>query len=189
VSPTALALLLAGVLAAPRTEAESARAKGDDPFLGALVDAGVPDGIGVSLSLRPLSFARFELGGMGNGVSAGLRAGLALVPFDSVIRPSLTFEAGRYFQGDASWVLGADAPAEARGVLSAVSYDFATAHVGFELGSRNIAFFLRAGASYVDVSVPGLPAEVPPALQPLIRDRHLRTPIPSAKLGLVVFFL
>ncbi|MHB8876997.1 MAG: hypothetical protein ACYC8T_25150 [Myxococcaceae bacterium] len=169
----------------------AAAAASDEPRVGLVADVGVPDGAGASLVVNPASWLRFQLGAIGNGAGSGVRLGAVLVPFHSALRPTLSVEAGYYLDGDARWLAGKATSPQLEAVLSNVTYQFANAHLGLELGSRRFAFFLRVGASYVDVSVPGLARlfEAQPGPAVAAPSAHLRTPLPSAKLGFVLFLL
>src|SRR5450432_1992146 len=70
------------------------------PVLGIMADAGIPDGFQGSLVLRPAFWLRASLGGGYNMISKGVRGGLSLLPFGR--GPSLTVEAGHFFDGDAN---------------------------------------------------------------------------------------
>src|SRR4051812_17568326 len=101
-----LAALTAGTSAraAEVTTAQGAPAPaapaGSLPWLGLQIDAGVPDGAQASLVLRPWKALRFSVGGGYNLISKGVRGGVSLLPFGR--GPSLTVEAGHFFEGDAN---------------------------------------------------------------------------------------
>ncbi|HME91326.1 MAG TPA: hypothetical protein VKE49_07870 [Myxococcaceae bacterium] len=158
-------------------------------WLGVTVDAGVPDVMAASVALRPWHWLRLQAGGMHNTVSPGLRGGISLVPFYFWITPSLTLEAGRYFEGDATWIARRLTPNRNLDPLfGKVGYDFGNAHLGLELGSpRSVSFFLRAGISYVQMGKGVQQAISDPTIQ--AGDVPLSGVIPSAKLGLLVYFL
>lgn len=60
---------------------EDGRAPWAAPPVGVQLDVGVPDGIGASLVYTPGRSLRLLVGGLGNGVGAGGRAGVLLVAF------------------------------------------------------------------------------------------------------------
>ena len=154
------------------------------------MDAGIPDGMAASLALRPWHWLRFEVGGAHNTISPGLRAGLGLVPFYFWITPSLTVEAGHYFEGDATWVARRlTSNRNLDPLFRKVGYDFGNAHLGLELGSPNsVSFFVRAGVSYVRMAAHGVQQAInDPTIQ--ASDVKLSGVIPSAKLGLLIYFL
>jgi hypothetical protein len=117
--------------------------------VGALLDAGLPDGLMAGVSYRPLEWLRLHAGAGTNGISPGVRAGALVVPFG--VGPSVALEAGHYFEGDANAVLATFGGSEYRdnSVAKRVGYDFVNAHLGLEVGVERFTFFLHGGASYV----------------------------------------
>ncbi|HJX65100.1 MAG TPA: hypothetical protein VJ860_14250 [Polyangia bacterium] len=51
------------------------------PIFGLMADVGVPDGLNVSLAIRPRKWVRFCAGGGANSMSYGWRMGVTLLPF------------------------------------------------------------------------------------------------------------
>ena len=160
-----------------------------------LADAGVPDGIGVSGAFRPAYWLRLQLGMLENTASPGVRAGLTLMPFNFWITPTLTLEGGHYFEGNANALvrkfssnLGSD-----KSILSDFNYDFVNAHLGLEIGTRRVAFYLRVGESYVTTTL----RNVQQFLQQessgnvTIEAQNIKASYrgPSGKLGFVVYFM
>src|SRR4051812_30809453 len=95
-----LAAIIAGLLCTAPVNPEDEK----PAWFGVQVafDAGVPDGLGVGLSLAPLPHVRLSFSGLTNIIGAGVRGGLSLVPFASwTLHPILSVDAGRYFSGDA----------------------------------------------------------------------------------------
>lgn len=159
--------------------------------VGLQLDAGVPDGVGLSLAWRPLSFLRVGAGALTNGASVGARAGLTLsAPWR--VAPALTLEAGHLFEGDANRVvrLVTRDPAFDHALLRRVAYDFATAHLGLELQGTRFGFSLRGGASYLRLPLQGAEALTPAdgTVQVRLTDPTLRAVLPSVKLGFAVYF-
>jgi hypothetical protein len=69
-----------------------------------------------------------------------------------------------------------------------LGYDFGSAHLGFEIGSpKSVSFFLRGGLTYVQSTISGLKEEIGGNVE--ASDLKVRGVIPSAKLGLMVYFL
>jgi hypothetical protein len=166
------------------------------PWLGIQLDAGVPDGAQAALVLRPWRALRFTVGGGYNVISKGVRGGLSLLPFGR--GPSLTVEAGRFFEGDAN--------AAARkymgdfqdiAVLQRVGYDFANAHLGLDFGYKRVTFFIHGGMSYLrgkvrdanqfftDPSIDGMNADG--VSVKFTQDPTVVAIGPSAKIGLIVY--
>ena len=122
------------------------------PWLGAKLDVGVPDGLGVSVLIRPWSFLRFEAGVLENGFAPGIRGGLAFTPVHSWVTPVLALEAGHYFAGNANGIAKkvSGNPNFSSGFLNSVQYDFGNAHLGLEFGSfRRFVFFVHSGLTRV----------------------------------------
>ncbi len=158
-------------------------------FLAALIDAGVPDGAGVSIAVRPLRWLRVQAGATHNLISTGIRGGVSLIPFYYWISPSLTAEVGHYFSGDATWAVHLFAASANSALLKNVSYDYGNAQVGLELGSpRSVSFFLRGGITYLQTSVTNLDQAIHDST---IHANNLSVSgtFPSAKLGLIIYFL
>jgi hypothetical protein len=158
--------------------------------LGVLVDVGFPDGAGLSVAYRPYHWLRFQAGAMNNIVGTGIRAGVSLIPFYFWISPALTLEGGHFFPGDVTWLARRvlHRPDLSSPLLQHIGYNFGSAQIGIELGSpRRIAFSLRAGISYLKTTGPK-PEEIN---DPNItaKDLSFERLLPSAKLGLTIYFL
>lgn len=158
--------------------------------LGALVDVGVPDLLGVSLVVRPWHWLRLHGGATTNAVSLGLRGGATLTPFHAWISPSLTLEGGYVFEGNANTLT------ERFGITSAmleqVGYSYGNAHLGLELGSPDsVVFFVHAGFSALHTTLHQVDDVLREELnQPSLSfaDPQVWALVPSAKLGLLVYF-
>jgi len=181
-----LAAGLVIALAAPSARAD----------VGLMVDAGVPDGATGSLLWRPLDQLRLHAGGSYNGVSPGVRAGLTVSPWQAVVTPSLTLEAGHFFPGDANPMVerftGADADDPA---LRDVAYDYVNAHVGLEIGHKRVTFYLRAGMTRawsrvrnINGSIEASSFDNDGGITVDVRDDpRIRVQAPSAKLGFIIY--
>jgi hypothetical protein len=166
------------------------------PILGLQIDAGVPDGAQAALVLRPWKVVRFSLGGGYNMISKGVRGGLSILPFGR--GPSLSVEAGRFFEGDANaaarkYMSGFEDIA----ILQRVGYDFANAHLGLDFGYQRVTFFIHGGMSYLrgkirdanqfftDPSIDGMNSD---GVSVKIKQDPTVVAIgPSAKIGLIVY--
>jgi hypothetical protein len=176
--------------AAPRT----AETKSSLPKLGAMLDVGLPDGIMGGLSFRPQPWLRLQAGAGSNAVSPGIRGGVVLVPFGT--GPSLTLEAGHYFEGDANGLIASFAGSEYRNnaVAERVGYQFANVHAGFEVGQERFTFFLHGGISYLhtqlhhvdDVLGATEAGQNAAATYGIGSDSSIDAWIPSLKLGFIV---
>lgn len=181
----------AGLAPAPR----AARAR-PYPRFGLLLDAGVPDGAALAVVYRPLPSLRGSLGASSNGAGYGVQAGLGWTPLRWVVTPSLNLEAGHHFDADLGWLADrAGVPDDVRPLLERVGSRYATAQLGLELGSqRGLAFFLRAGVSYFEAWLRGTGStdagggSGSTGATVSVTDPRLRATVPSAKLGLLLWF-
>src|SRR5207247_1926709 len=129
-------------------------------------------------------------------ISPGVRAGLSLIPFGW--GPSATLEAGHYFDGNANNLARKFAGADFKdsALLERVGYDYANAHLGFELGQRRMTFYVHAGMSYVRAKLHNadsvLQAEAGTILGEgstvsIKQDPVVRAIVPSAKMGIIFY--
>jgi prepilin-type processing-associated H-X9-DG protein len=161
----------------------------DHPFLGIIVEGGIPDGLSAGVEVSPLSFMRLHLAAVSNGVGLGVRVGLALVAFPRFpIRPMIAFDAGYVFSGTGAWALQFITDPTLRSALSAVNAGFVDGHVGLEFGSKHFSVVLRGGLSYVDVDLGGHTFTTGANSTLTAGGTSLRGFIPSARLGLQVCF-
>ena len=153
------------------------------PWIGLILDAGVPDGANLGLVARPFSWLRLHAGGSYNLVSAGVRGGVSYVPFNYWIVPTLTVEGGHFFDGNARSSIKAIAGLDVEYAPEKVSYTYANGHLGLEFGGDWYTIFLRGGMSFVHASVR-------PPSQDDVRfeeDVTITAWAPSAKLGFIVY--
>lgn len=168
---------------------ESGRAPWSAPFLGVQLDVGAPDGLGASLVVTPGRFLRLSLGGLSNGVGAGVRLGVMLVAFpSSIFRPLLGVDGGYVFGGEAAWLPQLVQDPQLRAAITGLNVGFADAQVGFELGSKNVAFTLRAGLAYVDVGLGSQRISTGGASTVTVSGLAVRGFLPSARLGFLFSF-
>jgi hypothetical protein len=161
---------------------------------GLILDAGLPDGFSVSALFRPAHFFRLSAGGAYNIIGYGVRGGVSLVPFNAVVTPSLNLDAGYFFEADATAVIQRVLPqidlAPVGDIPRHVSYQYATASLGLELGSpQKVVFFLRVGISYLQSTIKGFEA-ILRTFDPTVeaKDPTLRATIPALKLGIILYF-
>jgi hypothetical protein len=160
---------------------------------GLLVDAGFPEGASVSAVSRPVSQLRFWAGPSYNVVAYGAQGGLAFVPWALGVSPVFSVEGGRYFSPDASFIArrADEIPDELEPLLEDVKYDYAAAHVGVEIGTRDgFALSLRAGLAYVSLRARGRATATSDdgTTTVTFADPRIRGTIPSLKLGLQLWF-
>jgi hypothetical protein len=161
---------------------------------GMALDAGMsgmlPD-VGVLFVYRPLTWMRAAAGAAHNLVRPGVKASLSLV--NPLWLPlSLTGEAGHFFEGNVNDALRRFAGQDTNlAVLERVSYRYANALLGLELGSRRTTFYLRAGVTTMRMNLKNFDQVVKDAVK---NDRarssepRLSYRGPTVKLGLVVYF-
>lgn len=178
---------------APTVSAGSAPAPGFTRF-GLSLDAGVPDGVGVSAVLRPVRWLRLHGGVTSNTLSFGLRAGASWVPLSTLVSPSLNVDVGHYFDAKYNKLvdrLGSN-PLKTDAPIDDVGYDYASASVGVEVGSPNrFAAFLRLGLSYSTLQVDnaeGLLQDVTDDPELTSTPLSLRFTSPAVKLGFLLYF-
>jgi hypothetical protein len=191
------AWLSVGVLALGLTAAAPAMA---EPALTAAVDAGhrrfgvttdvgVPDGANAALVFRPIRALRLHAGGGYNLISSGVRAGVSVVPLSSWVSPTLSIDAGRYFEGDANPIarrIQGDSTYSSP-MLERVGYDYVNAHLGLEFGRQWATFYIHAGMSRVSGTVYGIAEEIGEEDVTLEEDPDVTLWSPSARIGLIVY--
>jgi hypothetical protein len=121
------------------------------PHFGFELAAGVPDGFSLSILARPWTFLELRAGAAYNVVSFGVQGGITLAPIDFIFRPVLTLDAGHFFPGDANKVaqmISGDGELSSP-LLEQVSYTWASAQLGIDIGVDQFRFFLRGGISYI----------------------------------------
>jgi hypothetical protein len=157
------------------------------PWLGAQLDVGFPDGVGASAMVMPTDWLRVQVGGSWNGASRGLRAGLVALPFPSFfqsVRPTVSIEGGYAFDTTSQWLIDLAQDPALKAALAKVSVLHATGQLGLEFGSKYFSFFLRGGLSYVDVQLASYQGE-----SAALEGLALHGLFPSGKLGFLVCFL
>lgn len=164
--------------------------------VGVMTEVGVPDGGTAKLVVAPARALRLQAGVAHNLVSTGLSAGLTLVPLDTWATPTLSLDIGHFPEGDANPLarkLSGDG-ALASPLLDEVGYDYASAHLGLELGRRWVTVMLHAGASRITTRARGLEAELadradatmPPQIS-FTTDPQVTIWAVSARIGLLVY--
>jgi hypothetical protein len=161
--------------------------------LGLQLDAGVPDAAGLSVLYRPWKWMRFEGGMLYNYVGYGMRGGVSVLPY-YWIAPSLTLEAGHYFDANAYEKISRYTTVDesVKPLLQRVGYTFVNAQLGLELGHPNaFVFFVRAGLSRMWLSVHDARAAASSTGSTRVVDMDdpsVRLGIPNVKLGFMIYF-
>jgi hypothetical protein len=164
--------------------------------LGLSLDAGVPDGAGISLHYRPWRLLRVGGGLLYNYVGYGVRGEVSILP-QWVVAPALTLEAGHYFDANlnsrvSQYTTVSDSVAP---LLERVGYTFANAQVGLEIGHPNwFVFFVRVGVGRTWLDVHGAQAAAQRQTGGDVRvtsmnDPTVRVGNPNAKLGFLFYFM
>jgi hypothetical protein len=165
------------------------------PRWGLLLDGGFPAGLAASVVFRPVPEVRFWAGPAWNVAAFGVQAGVTLVPFHVGISPTLSLEGGRYFQADATFLArrSSGVPQELEPLLAETGYDYAAAHVGIEVGTRDaFALSIRAGLAYVSLQARGTATTTAgsggSSATIAFTDPAIRGTVPSVKLGVQLWF-
>lgn len=180
--------------AAPPPQASSEADSGDGLKLGALLDVGAPDGVGVSLVLRPAPWLRFNGGVTTNTLSLGVRGGISLVPLSTFIAPSLNLDVGHYFDANYNTLVKrfGGIPLETNAPIDDVGYNYGGASVGLEIGKPDrFCFSLKAGLAHGSMVI----QDAEQLLRDVTGDPELtakpltfRFTTPSVKLGFLLYF-
>ncbi|MFL5343172.1 MAG: hypothetical protein ACJ8AT_00155 [Hyalangium sp.] len=190
-------LVLGGLTAraeAPELHAKTRETEQLAPF-GLLLDAGIPDGAGLSAALRASRSVRLEVGATHNGIRLGARAGITLLPMQGWYTPSLSLEVGHALAGDSRTVARrmADLSQPPLFSMERVGFTYASTHAGFEVGEPGrYTFFVRGGLSWIELEVPDVEDLGEPFINSLgktgARGGRFNYMMPSAKLGLILYF-
>lgn len=199
-SPLVLTFLMAaaGTADGPTSVRQAeARAQDEAPkasilHFGMGIDAGVPNGAGITLVGRPWHFLRLHGGVAHNVASTGVQGGLSLIPFKFYVTPALTLEGGQFFRGG-SLVDRIGIDPQAADLVKHVTYRYASLHLGLEFGSpRSFTFYIHAGVSRMwgavhDVT--GILSNTFGVEGLTSGDARVVATVPSAKVGLFFYFL
>jgi len=157
---------------------------------GVLFDTGFPDGFALSFAYRPHWAVRLSLGGTYNLLAPGIRVGVAAVPFQTAVTPSLSLDAGHVFAADVGKVISGSTsiPKAVDPLLKSVSYNYADLLLGLEFGSqRKFNFYLKLGLSRVWASTSGTGQVTSGNYTTTVKDPGVNLGIPSVKLGFIVW--
>jgi hypothetical protein len=165
----------------------------DGPLFAVSLDGGIPSGMAMDLAIGPLDFMRLSAGVTYNLASFGFRAGADLVPFHGMLRPVLAFRLGHAFDGDASRLASLlGVPAGQAQLLEHVSYDYASAQLGLEVGSEaGFSAFAGAGVAWISSTSPGAAALFQtwaPSIAGPLNQAQVRATIPAVSFGIIQAF-
>ena len=193
------AFVLASILAAsapPLVEADVplASPRSTQAHYGVSLELGAPSGAAVSLNWRPFSWATLQVGAAHNGAAPGIHGGISFSPWRTFLRPNLSLSGGAFAAGDAQQLVRffTGNPDFTAPILSKLEYDYASAHLGVEIGPPDGAsFFLRGGISRTWARLGGFEDQ----LRASTGDSTLAAnapaitlTTPSLQLGVLVFF-
>ena len=162
---------------------------------GLAIDGGVPDLAGATILYRPWKYLRVGAGLLYNLAGYGVRGGVTILPYFA-IAPSLTLEAGHYFEANAAAAVERfrSVDPEVRPLLERFGYTFANAQLGLEIGHPNwFVFFVRVGLTRLWYTPHGAAkalnaqSDVGDQTRITVEDPNIRAQFPSAKAGLIFF--
>ncbi len=191
--------MVALLLAAQTSWAVEVRRRTQDPErlapFGLMLDAGVEEGAGLSLSFSPLRMVRLHAGGTHNGIRGGGRVGLTLLPLRGPVTPALSLELGHAQPANTE---GLERRLADRTLLPSPSferlgYNYASALLGLEMKAPGrLTFFVRGGFTYVELFCPGFKGLDEPFQRALAPEEErawkLHMVRPTAKLGVLLSF-
>jgi hypothetical protein len=159
---------------------------------GVALNAGIsgilPD-VGLHFVYRPFRFLRAGVGLGHNLIKPGVQASVSLInPY--FLPLSLTGEIGQFFEGDVNSAINRFAGQKTDlAILHKVGYRYANALLGLELGSRRMTFYIRGGATTMNMTLKGFDQVLKQSVDPNARssDPRLSYTGPTLKLGLVVY--
>lgn len=163
--------------------------------LGAMLDVGAPDGIGVSAVLRPTPWLRINTGITTNTLSLGVRGGISLIPLSTIVSPSINLDVGHYFNTNYNKLIDrlGGIPLKTTVPIDDVGYNYGGASVGLEIGKpERFSVYLRVGLAHGSMVI----QDAEKLLQDVTGDPDitakplsLRFTTPTAKLGFLFYFL
>lgn len=160
--------------------------------IGMRMDMGVPDGLGVSLTGRPVKFFQVELGGTSTLTGGGIRGGGTLfLPW--YVSPSITIEGGKQWAGNLNRLPGLFGGQDTHySLLEDVQYSYANFHGGLSFGHPNwFLISLHAGYSYITGNTNGLQAFVRGEANDTsltLKEANVKLWVPTAKLAIQLYF-
>ncbi len=182
--------------AAPTAAAQEQAPKGPaDGFgLGAMLDVSAPEGIGISAVVRPVRWLRINAGVATNTLSLGVRGGVTLVPLSSFISPSISLDAGHYFNTNYNELVDrlGGIPLKTNSPIDDVGFNYGSASVGLELGKpERFLVSIHAGLTHGAMTI----ENAGKLLQDVTGDPDitstplmLRFTTPSLKVGFLLYF-
>jgi hypothetical protein len=178
--------------ALPRPPEPARAPRRDLPMFGLSVGGGFPDLVNANLLFRPISWARLYAGPCWGYVSWGMQGGVVLAPWNGVVTPTLSLQAGELFSTNLTRFLKSDSQSaqDVKPLLGNVDYRYLAGDLGLEVGSpRGFSFYLRLGLSFVVIKANGAATHTAnDGTRVTIRDPSVSAWLPSTKLGFQYWF-
>ena len=165
------------------------------PVHARLLDVGAPDGVGVSLVLRPAPWLRINGGVTTNTLSLGVRGGISLVPLSTFVSPSINLDLGHYFDANYNTLVDrfGGIPLKTSVPIDDVGYNYGGASVGLEIGRpERFSFSVRVGLAHGSLIIQDaerLLRDVTGDPDITAKPLAFRFTTPSVKLGFLFYFL
>lgn len=174
--------------------AEASNPSTDKFGLGVMLDAGAPDGVGVSAVVRPVHWLRINGGLTTNTLSLGVRGGISLLPLSTFISPSINLDVGHYFNTNYNKLIDrlGGIPLQTTVPIEDVGFNYGGASLGLEIGKPDrFSFYLHVGLTHGSMVI----EDAEKLLQDVTNDPditakplNLRFTTPSVKLGFLLYF-
>ncbi len=162
--------------------------------LGAMLDVGAPDGVGISAVVRPVRWLRINGGLTTNTLSLGVRGGISLIPLSAFVSPSINLDVGHYFNANYNKLVDrlGGIPLKTTVPIDDVGFNYGGASVGLEIGKpESFSFSLHVGLTHGEMTI----EDAGKLLQDVTKDPditakplNLRFTTPSVKLGFLLYF-
>jgi hypothetical protein len=180
--------------ASAETQAQASNPSPDKFGLGVMLDAGAPDGVGVSVVVRPVHWLRINGGPTTNTLSLGVRGGISLIPLSTFISPSINLEVGHYFNTNYNKLVDrlGGIPLQTTVPIEDVGFNYGGAGLGLEIGKpERFSVYLHVGLTHGSTVI----QDAEKLLQNVTNDPditakplNLRFTTPSLKLGFLLYF-
>jgi hypothetical protein len=159
-----------------------------EKLLGAQLSAGAPEGFGFSAVVQPLGWLRGSVGFAHNVLAPGVNVSATVLPFHAKVTPTLTLEAGKFFEADVSGRVSGTVPSGLEPAFQKFGYTYYAAQLGLELGSqRSFVFFLRGGLAWVRSDLANVSGVQEGNTIVDVSNPRVRATVPTANLGFLLY--